>query len=264
MFLFSQPPSPRRRAPTTRTSSTTSTRTASPTASSSTRSGTRRSAAFRRGRWARRGATGTRWTCSSARAPRRTRPTDGDVVVGKYVTPDRESGSRASTARSARPRRSARAGPRPAPAASPTATTAACSASPRCTPTARSGPRRSGICAPRSASRRRARWSRGRWSCLRRTRRSSTCGTRSSRRTSSPPAAPNAATIWSVFAKRGMGYFSGRVQRRRRRPGRELLAAAGAEGEDREAPGDDHGRRHRPADPGRSGRVRRSRLRLPG
>ena len=79
----------------------------------------------------------------------------------------------------------------------------------RCTRTARSGPRRCGICAGRSARSPPGASSRARWSCRPTTRRSSTCATRSCRPTPRSTAAPPATAIWTVFAHRGMGYFAG-------------------------------------------------------
>ena len=83
MYLFHSPARPGAPGPTTTrtcrptaatrpTSSTTSTRTGSRTVSSSTRSATPRSTRSRPARWARPGATGTRWTTSPtrSRAPR--------------------------------------------------------------------------------------------------------------------------------------------------------------------------------------------------
>ena len=74
----------RRRTPaTTRRSSITSTRTASPAGWSRTPTGSRRSTAGSPARWARRGATGSRLTCSSSRVHhrhrRRRRGHDGQV-----------------------------------------------------------------------------------------------------------------------------------------------------------------------------------------
>ena len=76
----------RRTAATRRTSSTTSTRTASRTAWWSTPTATRPSAASRPERWARRGATGTRWTSSSPRATSDT-AADGELRVGDVRRP---------------------------------------------------------------------------------------------------------------------------------------------------------------------------------
>ena len=71
-------------AATRRTSCTTSTPTACPTGSWSTRAATRRWATSRPARWARPGATGTRWTSSTTWVSSAT-PLPGEVRIGEYV-----------------------------------------------------------------------------------------------------------------------------------------------------------------------------------
>jgi len=86
----------------------------------------------------------------------------GEVVMGAYTDlPGSSSKLRYSrwTARWwARTRSPARAAPCSAPAGSPTATSGGSPAVPKCTPTARSGRRPSGTCAPRWGPRRLGRW----------------------------------------------------------------------------------------------------------
>ena len=149
-------PVPRARAPTptqdpfiadqrraTRpTSSTTSTPTACPTGWSSTPTATRRWTASRPARWARRGATGTRWTTWSTRASIKDTAKPGELRVGdvrrRRRGPDPHRGH--WTARSASHGRGV---PRH-PGAGPGGYTygdfgRVIGARPRCTPTARSG-----------------------------------------------------------------------------------------------------------------------------
>ena len=120
------------------------------------------------------------------------------------------------------------AGGRPARAAATrTATSARSRASPRCTPTARSGPRRCGTCARRSAPPNAERLI--------------TQGMRLSppepsfldvRNAILPPTARPAARsrtqIWTVFAARGMGYYASTTGADDVAAGRGLLAAAGS------------------------------------
>ncbi len=156
MFLFHNPRTPRtrssRRTPrTTPASSTTSTATACPTGSSSTRRATPPSTPCSPARWVRPGATGTPSTTSSAGT--RSRTLRHLVKFSPAITSATASLSRAPsrwTARSGQARRSVPAPPERAPAATPTGISAGSSASPRSTPTVRSGRARCGTSARHS------------------------------------------------------------------------------------------------------------------
>ena len=132
-------------------------------------------------------------------------------------TPSRtRSAPRASTARSAAARRPARApvAPRGGTAGRRRLHVRRLRQGPRqrrarSTATARSGARRCGTCAARSARPRRGRSSPRACACRRPSRRSSTRATRSCRPTRRCSAACTTASIWSVFAARGMGFFAG-------------------------------------------------------
>ena len=138
------------------------------------------------------------------------------------ATTGRHCARRASTARSRARRPRAPAGTTPAArAATPSATWAASGrAGPRCTPTARSGRRRSGTSARRSASATRASSSPRRWGS--RPRNPSFLDMRNAILQANQVGvldgrADREATIWQVFAGRGMGYFAGDRGRRRHR-----------------------------------------------
>ena len=166
-----------------------------------------------RRRWARPGATGTRWTTWSTRAWRRTpRPT---ATCGSASTcwPAAPSAAQPLDCAVGSTAAACAGTPAPARAATPTATTA------KITPVAPEVHADGEIWAQtlwdlRKAHRQqegRSRWSPGRWSCPRPTRPSWTCATRSCRPTWWSTAASSRRTIWKVFAARGMGYFAGAV-----------------------------------------------------
>ncbi len=119
---------------------------------------------------------GARARLAGRRRHRRPRTSTGDGPTS--------SGRRPSTVRRARPRPPAPARAPPDRAATRTGTSARSRRSaPRCTPTARSGCRRSGTSARLWGPRSRSRSSRGGWSSRRPSPRSWTCATRSSRPT---------------------------------------------------------------------------------
>ena len=145
----------------------------------------------------------------------RRRATVGEVLVGKYVVagqrPDPQPGDRLPGRG-----RAARACPGGSAAGAgwlhlrrlrPRST-----ARPRCTPTARSGPRRCGTCASAIGSRTTRRRSSPRHGAVAGRPVVPRHAQRDPRRpTPRSTAAPTTTTIWAVFAHRGMGYFAATV-----------------------------------------------------
>ena len=123
----------------------------------------------------------------------------------------------------------------PAAGDTPTATSPRSAAAPRCTTTARSGPRRSGQLRRRliaaygpaiGITRARTLVTNALEARRRPTRRSSTCATRSCSPTRRPAStACDRTLIWDVFAQRGMGYAASTRRHRRRAPAPGLQPA---------------------------------------